>query len=94
MVIQGELQPFDKKSMHEMHLHTLPWPKEVLEELGETPVTLKLTLSYFIEPGPGEVGWKDKISLSLLRTSFRCHQLQRNQRGLPKTHQFQDAWRQ
>mgnify|MGYP000843615204 FL=1 len=60
MVIQGELQPFDKKSMHEMHLHTLPWPKEVLEELGETPVTLKLTLSYFIEPGPGEVGWKDK----------------------------------
>ena len=43
-----------------MHLHTLPWPKEVLEELGETPVTLKLTLSYFIEPGPGEVGWKDK----------------------------------
>ena len=60
MVIQGELQPFDKKSMHEMHLHTLPCPKEVLEELGETPVTLKLTLSYFIEPGPGEVGWKDK----------------------------------
>lgn len=60
MVIQGELQPFDKNSMHEMHLHTLPWPKEVLSSLGETPVTLKLTLSYFIEPGPGEVGWKDK----------------------------------
>ena len=60
MVIQGELQPFDKESMHEMHLHTLPWPKEVLESLGETPVTLRLTLSYFIEPGPGEIGWKDK----------------------------------
>ena len=60
MVIQGELKPFDKNSMHEMHLHTLPWPKEVLSSLGETPVTLKLTLSYFIEPGPGEVGWKDK----------------------------------
>lgn len=60
MVIQGELKPFEKNSMHEMHLHTLPWPKEVLSSLGETPVTLKLTLSYFIEPGPGEVGWKDK----------------------------------
>lgn len=60
MVIQGELQPFDKESMHEMHLHTLPWPKEVLASLGETPVTLRLTLSYFIEPGPGEIGWKDK----------------------------------
>lgn len=60
MVIQGELQPYDKKSMKEMHLHTLPWPKEVLQSLGEVPVTLKVTLSYFIEPGPGEVGWKDK----------------------------------
>lgn len=28
--------------------------------LGSAPVTLKLTLSYFIEPGPGEIGWKDK----------------------------------
>lgn len=60
MVIQGELQPYDKKSMKEMHLHTLPWPKDVLQALGEVPVTLKVTLSYFIEPGPGEVGWKDK----------------------------------
>lgn len=60
MVIQGELQPYEKHSMNEMHLHTLPWPKEVLQSLGETPVKLKVTLSYFIEPGPGEIGWKDK----------------------------------
>ena len=60
LVIQGELQPFEKKSMNEMHFHTLPWPKEQLLSLGEVPVTLKVTLSYFIEPGPGEVGWKDK----------------------------------
>lgn len=43
-----------------MHIHALPWPKEVLEFLGEENVTMKVTLSYFIEPGPGEVGWKDK----------------------------------
>ncbi len=60
MVIQGELQPYGKECMHEMHFHTLPWAKELLQALGEIPVTLKLTLSYFIEPGPGEVGWKDK----------------------------------
>lgn len=60
MVIQGELQPYKGKSMNEMHIHTLPWPKSVLESLGEINVTLKVTLSYFIEPGPGEVGWKDK----------------------------------
>lgn len=60
MVIQGELQPYNGKSMNEMHIHNLPWPKEVLESLGGENVTLKVTLSYFIEPGPGEVGWKDK----------------------------------
>ena len=60
LVIEGELQPFEKNSMKDMHLHKLPWPREELRSLGEVPVTLKITLSYFIEPGPGEVGWKDK----------------------------------
>ena len=60
MVIQGELQPYSKQSMNEMHIHTLPWPSEVLADLGSVEVTLKVTLSYFIEPGPGEIGWRDK----------------------------------
>lgn len=60
LVIQGEMKPYDGKSMNEMHIHTLPWPKSVLESLGEENVTMKVTLSYFVEPGPGEVGWKDK----------------------------------
>lgn len=60
LIIEGELQPFEGKSMNEMHMHKLPWPKEVLESLGETPAILRITLSYFIEPGPGEIGWKDK----------------------------------
>lgn len=60
LVIQGELQPFKKNEMNEMHLHELPWPKSVLQSLGETEATIRVTLSYFIEPGPGEVGWKDK----------------------------------
>lgn len=66
LISEAELQPYTKKegrsdcSTNEMHLHRLPWPREVLLELGETPVALRITLSYFIEPGPGEVGWKDK----------------------------------
>lgn len=60
MIIQGELQPFNKKGMNEMHMHTLPWPKEVLRDLGNTKARLRVTLSYFIEPSPGEVGWKDR----------------------------------
>jgi hypothetical protein len=43
--------------MREMHLHDLPWPKTVLEGLGQTSVHLRVTLSYFIEPNPGRRGW-------------------------------------
>lgn len=64
MVIEGELQPFDKEHMNEMHLHKIPWPKEVLRSLGEIPATLRVTLSYFVEPGPGEIGWKDRYRYS------------------------------
>lgn len=46
--------------MKEMDLHEIPWPTEVLQELGDTKVRLRITLSYFIEPGPGEIGWKDR----------------------------------
>jgi len=28
--------------------------------MGNIPVRLRVTLSYFIEPGAGEIGWKDK----------------------------------
>ncbi len=67
LIAEQEIQPFRKKSgksdyeTHEMHLYELPWPKEVLQSLpGETPVVIDVTLSYFIEPGPGEIGWRDK----------------------------------
>jgi len=43
-----------------MHLYNLPWPADVLSGLGETQVTMRVTLSYFVEPGPGEVGWENR----------------------------------
>jgi hypothetical protein len=57
LVVQAEIRPFADGKMREMHLHQLPWPKEVLEELGQTFVRLRVTLSYFIEPNPGRRGW-------------------------------------
>jgi hypothetical protein len=64
MIIEDDMQPFINRSnrcaTNEMRLHKLPWPKNLLLELGETSVELRVTLSYFIEPGPGEIGWKDK----------------------------------
>ena len=46
--------------MKDMHVHDLPWPRETLSGLGELEVTMRVTLSYFIEPGPGEIGWRDR----------------------------------
>ncbi|HLR37461.1 MAG TPA: S8 family peptidase, partial [Chitinophagaceae bacterium] len=64
LIIQEELQPYDKVGNEfktkDMHLYELPWPKEVLQDIYDKDVKLKVTLSYFIEPGPGEKGWKDK----------------------------------
>jgi hypothetical protein bacD2_01288 len=65
-IAQEEIQPFIKKQgdnapkMNKMHFFKLPWPREILEQLAETNVTMRVTLSYFIEPAPGEIGWKDK----------------------------------
>ncbi len=60
LIVEGDLQPFVHGGMNEMHIHKIPWPREVLQGLGVVPVEMRVTLSYFIEPGPGEIGWKDK----------------------------------
>lgn len=60
LIVQSTLHPFKDGKLNEMHLHDLPWPKDVLSELGETRVRLKVTLSYFIEPNPAQRGWKGR----------------------------------
>uniref|UniRef100_UPI000225F86F S8 family serine peptidase n=1 Tax=Paracoccus sp. TRP TaxID=412597 RepID=UPI000225F86F len=60
LVAQSTIRPFADGKMRELHLHELPWPKSVLTEMGETPVRVRVTLSYFIEPNPGRRGWKTR----------------------------------
>lgn len=61
LVIEDVLYPFrldgSKVKTRQMSIHALPWPRDVLETLGEISVELRVTLSYFIEPNPGERGW-------------------------------------
>lgn len=66
-VAQETIQPFKFKDgskseaeTNEIHFFNLPWPKDLLLQMGKIPVRLRVTLSYFIEPGAGEIGWKDK----------------------------------
>lgn len=55
LISQAEIQPYRRsgKGMNECHFYSLPWPREALESLGEKDITLKITLSYFVEPNPG-----------------------------------------
>lgn len=63
LIVEDTIRPFDGEGrMREMHLHDLPWPSEVLAELGAAPVILRVTLSYFIEPNPGRRGWTRRYS--------------------------------
>jgi hypothetical protein len=53
---QAAIQPFKldgNRKFNECHYYSLPIPSEMLEQLGNEPVQLKITLSYFIEPNPG-----------------------------------------
>jgi hypothetical protein len=58
LLVQETIHPFTNGKMQEMHIHELPWPKDVLESLGEAPVRLRVTLSYFVEPNPSRRGWR------------------------------------
>ena len=61
IIIEDELQPYylenSRVKTKDMKLHVLPWPKDKLESLGAIQVELKITLSYFIQPNPGERGY-------------------------------------
>jgi len=61
LMIEDALLPFRRENSQiktrDMHLHRLPWPRDELLALGDEDVELRVTLSYFVEPNPGERGW-------------------------------------
>jgi hypothetical protein len=83
LVLESELQPFFKDEdedsprvkTREMREHPLPWPTESLDALGDTPVAMKVTLSYFVEPSPGSRGWTARYGYQShgLRFAVRHH---------------------
>lgn len=57
LIAEAILKPYKREKSRiktdQFHLYQLPWPREVLSELFDAPVRLIVTLSYFIEPNPG-----------------------------------------
>ncbi len=65
MVVEESLHPFRKGNstqpvLRDMQLHALPWPIEILEDLGDAPVEMRVTLSYFVEPNPSHRGVRSR----------------------------------
>lgn len=60
LIVEDELRPFERDRSNEMRLHTLPWPRQALLDLGSVEVELRVTLSYFVEPNPARRGWEQR----------------------------------
>ena len=66
LIAEAEIQPFTKHATDsrgitkDMHIYSLPWPETELLDLGELEIQMRVTLSYFIELSPGEIGWQDR----------------------------------
>jgi hypothetical protein len=66
LIAQETLQPFFKDEdgsikSRDIKFHALPWPRDALLDLPlNTEVQMRVTLSYFVEPSPGERGWDRK----------------------------------
>ncbi|HKP73974.1 MAG TPA: S8 family peptidase [Longimicrobiaceae bacterium] len=82
LVVEDEIQPFifehGRAKTHQMKLHRFPWPRAVLESLGDAPVEMRVTLSYFVEPNPGERGW-------VRRHRYASHALRFEVKGMLET---------
>ncbi len=63
-IFENQLIPYTKGNsgnVHaNMHYYDLPWPKELLEDMGDEDVRIRITLSYYVKPSPGYAGRTDK----------------------------------
>jgi hypothetical protein len=85
MLAQSDLSPFrlekDKIIYNEMHLHSLPWPKGILTAHPFERVRLRVTLSYFVEPNPGNRGYTTTFRYPGCQLRFRV-----SSPGQPEAH--------
>ncbi|WP_215845181.1 S8 family peptidase [Candidatus Pantoea bituminis] len=74
LIEESSLFPYhrtrDGIKTREMNLHALPWPADELLALQNTPVEMRVTLSYFIEPNPSARGSASKFYYPSHRLRF------------------------
>jgi Subtilase family len=93
LIVQDTIHPFRRGGLREMHLHDLPWPRDELTALGEVPVSMRVTLSYFIEPSPTRRGFRGRYRYASHQLRFRCPRAGGEQRRVPQAHQQEGSRR-
>ena len=108
LVAQAHVRPFRREggrgaaaggsqrpepTFNEAHYYALPWPRETLERLGEQEVRLKVTLSYFIEPSPGETAPVTPARYQSFGLRYDLKRSGRDAGGLLQAYQSSRAWR-
>lgn len=93
LIHQGQLQPFErvredgdwKIRTKDFRLHSLPWPIEALTALHAQHATLRVTLSYFIEPSP-DVAAEEEVSVSVAWAALQAPRSYGNRGAVSTTH--------
>ena len=53
-IFENELIPYVRKdgsnTYNQLHFYDLPWPVELLEQMGAEKVKIRITLSYYVRP--------------------------------------------
>jgi len=67
LIAENRIQPFRREGAsiktNEYHLYNIPWPTDILQNLlTDNDVKLKVTLSYFIDPNPGNRRYANNFS--------------------------------
>lgn len=65
LVVEDTIKPYRREGsvrLNEMKTFRLPWPIAALNQLAATPVELRCTLSYFVDPDPNSAT-RDQITL-------------------------------
>lgn len=102
LLAQAYIQPFNRPDVNrrdpdrrtgrvtygEAHYYDLPWPTQILEQLENCLVRLKVTLSYFVEPYPLKGSMLDPASYRSFGLRF---DLKRRQEGEAEFRRRQNA---
>ena len=60
--VEGTLAPaHEKDEKGRLDRHRIAWPRTQLASLGDASVRIRVTLSWFIDPDPGERGQKNRF---------------------------------